>query len=127
MKLKLGIIYGVLIWVVTYIISIIAQPLLYDNNAYTNLIMPTIIVIVTGFYGILYIRNFNKNEVIEGFLGGIVFIIIDIILDFIFFTVLNFRNNFLSDYPTHIILMSVILLMIPTFLGYLAQMKIELK
>ena len=127
MKLKLGIIYGVLIWVVTYIISTIAQPLLYDNNAYTNLIMPAIIVIVTGFFGILYIRNFNKNEVIEGFLGGIVFIIIDIILDVIFFTVLNFRNDFMSDYPIHIILMSVILLMIPTFLGYLAQMKIELK
>ena len=127
MKLKLGIIYGVLIWVVTYIISIIAQPLLYDNNAYTNLIMPAIIVIVTGFFGILYIRNIDENEVFEGLLAGIIFIIIDIILDFIFFGVLNVRNNFLSDYPTHIILMSVIILIITTFLGYLAQMKIELK
>ena len=127
MKLKLGIIYGVLIWIVTYLISIIAPPLIYDNTTYTNLVMPASIVIVAGFFGILYIRNIDENEVIEGLLVGILFVIIDIILEFIFFTVLNFKNTIVSDYPTHIILMTVILLIIPTFLGYLAQMKIELK
>lgn len=126
MKLKLGIIYGVLIWLVTYIISVIAEPVMSDTT-FTHLVVPASIVIVTGFFGILYIRNIDENEVFEGLLAGIIFIIIDIILDFIFFGVLNVRNNFLSDYPTHIILMSVIILIITTFLGYLAQMKIELK
>ena len=126
MKLKLGIIYGVLIWLVTYIISVIAEPVMSDTT-FTNLVVPASIVIVTGFFGILYIRNIDENEVFEGLLAGIIFIIIDIILDFIFFGGLNVRNNFLSDYPTHIILMSVIILIITTFLGYLAQMKIELK
>ena len=127
MKLKLGIIYGVLIWIITYIILIIAYPYLNENSSYTNLFLPASSVIVTGFFGILYIRNFNENEVIEGLLCGIMFIVIDIILDFIFFQVLKFENYNIIIYPTHIFLMSLILLMIPTLLGYLAQMKIELK
>ena len=79
MELKLGIIYGVLIWILTYIISSIFQPVMIENIVYINIIVPISIIIVAGFFGILYIRNINKNEVIEGIKVGILFIIVDII------------------------------------------------
>lgn len=127
MKLKLGIIYGIMIWILTYIISTVVHPIVIDNNTYINLIVPLSIIIVTGFFGILYIREINKNELYEGILVGILFIIIDIILDLAFFIIPHRENILVSNYSTHVILMSIIVLIITSFLGYLAQMKIELK
>lgn len=127
MKIKLAILYGILIWFVTYVISIIFQPIIIDNTAYVNFIVPLSIIIVTGFFGILYIRNIDSNEVIEGILVGIIFIIIDFICDLIFFLIPNNTNILITNYPNHVFIMAIIMLSITTLLGYLAQMNIELK
>ena len=127
MKIKLGIICGILIWFLTFIIGSLIQPIVTDNSTYFNLIVPFSIIIVTGLFGIIYIREINENEVIEGINVGILFIIIDIICDLIFFIIPQNENIIVPDYPTHILSMSILMLIITTFLGYLAQMKIELK
>ena len=127
MKIKLGIIYGFLIWLLTYIISSIVQPVIIENIEYVNIIVPLSIIIVTGFFGILYIRNIAENEVIEGIKVGILFIIIDVILDIIFFIKKKKKNVLILNYPMHVGYMIIIMLTITTLLGYLAQMKIELK
>ncbi len=89
--------------------------------------VPILIIIITGFFGILYIRNINENEVVEGLLAGIAFIIVNMILDYIFFIIPNVNNPIIGDYPFHITSMIIITLLITTFLGYLAQMRIDLK
>ncbi len=127
MNIKLGIICGILIWVFTYLISIVFQIVTLDNVLYNTLILPLSIIIVTGFFGIIYIREINEDELIEGILVGILFIAIDIILDTVFFIILHNKNILFSNFLNHIILMSIIILIITSFLGYLAQMNIELK
>ena len=127
MKIKLAVIYGILIWAVTYVISLIVQPLITNNNLYDNLILLLSMIIVTGFFGILYIREINEDEVIEGIIVGIIFIAIDIVCDVIVFIIPNNHTILITNYTTHLILMSIITLLTTTFLGYLAQMKIELK
>ena len=127
MKLKLAIIYGILIWVITYLLTEILDPIF--NNIFTNvnLIIPIILIVTTSFFGILYIRNINENEVIEGLIVGIIFILIDIILDFAILIIPHTPNLIFSDYTLHIFSVTVITLLITTFLGYLAQMNIDLK
>ena len=127
MKIKLAIIYGIIIWFLTYVLSSILNPIFTDNLPNINIVVPIIIIIVTGFFGILYIRNIDENEVIEGFLAGIIFIIIDIICDYVFLIIPHNGNIFIQDYPLHILSMIIITLLITTFLGYLAQMNIDLK
>lgn len=127
MKLKLAIIFGVLIWVISTILSDIFNPIFNANLPHVNIIVPIITIIVTGFFGILYIRNIETNEVIEGILAGIVFILIDIILDYTFFILQNSQNLIFGNYPLHVLSTAVITLLITTFLGYLAQMNIDLK
>ncbi|WP_407424696.1 hypothetical protein [Methanobrevibacter sp.] len=127
MKIKLAVIYGILIWAVTYVISMIVQPMITNNTLYNNLILPLSIIIVTGFFGILYIREINEDEVIEGIIVGIIFIAIDIVCDVIVFIIPHNHTVLITNYTTHLILMSIIVLLTTTFLGYLAQMKIELK
>lgn len=127
MKIKLAIIFGIAIWFLTYILSRILSPLLMTFVPYNQISIPLITIIVTGFFGMLYIRNIETNEVIEGLLAGMIFIIVDIILDYIFFTLLGYHSIIFEDYMYHLGSMIILTLLITTFLGYLAQMKIDLK
>ena len=127
MRLKIGIIYGVLIWIITHLVFSVTHPIIDTYMSNSTFILFLFLIIVSGFFSILYIREINKNEVLEGLLGGIIFAAIDIILDLVFFVIPNNHNILISNYTTHFILISVMLIIIPTFLGYLAQMNIELK
>lgn len=128
MKLKLGVICGILIWIFTCLITHTIHMLPPDNNMlYNNLIQPLSIIIVTGFFTIIYIRDINEDELIEGIIAGIIFIAVDIVLDVIFFILPHNPNPIFSNFLNHIILMSITNLIITSFIGYLAQMTIELK
>ena len=127
MKLKLGIICGILIWIITSFFTGILNPIFNSRLPRVNIIVPIITIFVTGFFGILYIRNIESNEVIEGILVGILFIIIDIILDAVFFVIPHTGKIIIGDYPLHVISITILTLSITTFLGYLAQMNIDLK
>ena len=127
MKIKLAVIFGILIWFLTYFFSEILNPILIKFIPYNQVAIPLVIIIVTGFFGIIYIRNIETNEVIEGVLAGIVFIIIDIILDYIFFILPGYQSVIFDNYSYHLVSMITLTLLITTFLGYLAQMKIDLK
>ena len=127
MKLKLAIAYGIIIWIITYILSIIFNPIFATYLPQINITNPLITIFVTGFFGILYIRNIEKNEVIEGMLVGIIFSICDIILDYVFFILPNNHTFIFGNFTIHLLSMTLITLFITTFLGYLAQMNINLK
>jgi hypothetical protein len=126
MKLKLAIIFGFLIWIITSVLTEIFNPIFTSNLPHINIIVPIITIIVTGFFGILYIRNIEKNEVIEGIIVGIIFIIIDTLCD-TFIHIVPTQNLLIGNYTLHFISITVITLSITTFLGYLAQMSIDLK
>ena len=127
MKLKLAIFYGVLTWIFTTLLSNIFNPIFTSNLPGVNIIVPIITIVVTTFFGILYIRSIDDNEVIEGIIGGMMFVIIDIILDYIVFILPNAHNTIIGNYPLHLISITILTLLITTFLGYLAQMPIDLK
>ncbi|MCQ2970283.1 hypothetical protein SAMN05216439_0339 [Methanobrevibacter gottschalkii] len=127
MKIKLAIIFGVLIWILTFVLSATFNPIFTTNVRNVNIVVPIITIIVTGFFGILYIRAIDTNEIVEGFLVGIIFVIIDIILDYIFIISLQKNLYIIGNYTLHVFSMITITLLITTFLGYLAQMTIDLK
>ena len=128
MKLKLAVIFGILIWFITHLVTAYLNPIFIDNVPYVNILVPVTSIVITGFFGILYIRTIETNEVVEGFLGGAVFAIMNIICDFILSILPNTHpiildNNFLMNF----IPMIITTLLITRFLGYLAQMNIDLK
>ncbi|WP_405290244.1 hypothetical protein [Methanobrevibacter sp.] len=127
MKLKLAIIFGILIWIITYFITEVLNPFFSSSLPHVNIIAPISIILITGLFGIFYIRNIDTNEVIEGFTVGAIFVIIDIILDLVFFIIPNRQNLIFIDYTLHVFSMIIMTLLITTFLGYLAQMNIDLK
>lgn len=127
MKFKLAVVYGVISWFFIYVIATVLNPFVVDDIPYIHIVIPISIIIVTGFFGILYIRNINSNEVLEGFLLGILFFVIDIICDLVFFIIPENNNIIVDSYHIHLISMIIIIPLITTFIGYLAQMNIELR
>ncbi|MBO6123762.1 MAG: hypothetical protein J6P09_07970 [Methanobrevibacter sp.] len=127
MKLKLTIILSIVIWILTYVLTSIFNPMFTDNIPHINIVIPIITIIVTGFFGIIYIRSIETNEVVEGILFGIIVVIIDILLDLIFFIIPNNPTPLFDNFQLHAISITVITLLITTLLGYLAQMTIDLK
>ncbi len=127
MKLKLAIILSIVIWILTYVLTSIFNPMFTDNIPHINIVIPIITIIVTGFFGIIYIRSIETNEVVEGILFGIIVVIIDILLDLIFFIIPNNPTPLFDNFQLHAISITVITLLITTLLGYLAQMTIDLK
>ena len=127
MKLKLAIFYGVLTWIFTTLLSNIFNPIFTSNLPGVNIIVPIITIVVTTFFGILYIRSIDENEVVEGVVGGMMFVIVGIILDYIVFILPNNHNVIIGAYPLHLMSITIITLLITTFLGYFAQMPIDLK
>ena len=127
MKLKLAIIFGILIWIITFAVTQILNPIFTHHLPQINIVVPVIMNLTTVFFGILYIRNIDTNEVVEGFLAGVIFIIIDIICDFAFLIIPNTQHYVFTNYSIHITSTIILTLLITTFLGYLAQMNIDLK
>ena len=127
MKLKLAIVFGIIIWILTFALTSILNPIFTDNIPRVNIVIPLTMIIVTGFFGILYIRTIETNEVVEGFLAGVVFVVVDIVLDYLVFVLLGVKTLMVENYTVHIVSMVVVTLLITTFLGYLAQMTIDLK
>lgn len=121
-----GIIYGVFIWILVSILTTFLSPYITDNIPYINIINPITIIFATTFFGILYIRNINENEVQEGFVVGIIFIIVDFICDSLFPKLFNISTS-IGNPNIHILSMIVLTLTITTILGYLAQMEVDLK
>ena len=112
MKLKLAIIYGIITWIISSILAIILVPICSNYFPRINFIVPLISIIVIGFFGILYIRNIDSHETLEGFLVGIVFFIIDSILDRIFIFLPKYSDYMVYDPVLHIISMAFITIMI---------------
>ena len=127
MKLKLAIIFGILIWVITYFVTEVLNPFFSSSLAIVNIVAPVTVILATGLFGIFYIRNIDTNEVIEGLTVGVIFVAVDIILDVAFFIIPNRTNMIFIDYTFHVFSMIIMTLLITTFLGYLAQMNIDLK
>lgn len=127
MNIKLALIFGVLIWILTCIFTSIFDSIFGNNVLPTTIAIPIIIIILIVFFGILYIRNFNSNEVIEGMTCGIIFILVDIVLDMAVFIIPHVQTQIIQSYPVHVLMMTIMTLLITTFLGYLAQMNIDLK
>lgn len=127
MKIKKAIIYGIILWILTYFIGLIFKPLIIDGIPYINLVIPISITIITTTIGILYIRDINDNELFEGFLLGIVLFFTILICDLIYFVFFNEFNPFIEDFIFHLIFLLIFIPFITSLLGYLAQMTIELR
>ena len=124
MKLKTATIMGVILYFLVYVCSNITNGALDTDLPVFRTYMPVWIIFWTIIFGIIYIRQLPDNELAEGLVLGVYFIIISIILD-VFTTALISHVPF-TDYINKIAYIYIFYPLITTALGYMASFEVQL-
>lgn len=127
MKWKLATIYGILAYLLVYFCSVLTNNIISSDLPLFNTYMPVWIIFWALVFGILYIRPLPDNEIAEGLVLGVYFVIISIIMDILmnFFGILP--NSFNLSYLFRLAYMYIIYPIITTTLGYMANFEVQLK
>ncbi|MEW6610521.1 MAG: hypothetical protein AB1352_02765 [Patescibacteria group bacterium] len=98
-SLKKSILFGFLVWLLTFIVAFLMFPIHESNRPLFESIMPLIITITVVTFTYLYFKNIDKNIKAEGAKLGIIFLLINLVIDLILF---------MPDSPMHMSLINYI-------------------
>jgi len=84
-SLKLAIIYGFLVWLVPFVVSVIIFPIHDTNRPLFESIMPVAGVSIAVFLSAAYFRKVGKDFVVEGLKLGVLWFVISILIDSLMF------------------------------------------
>ena len=119
-----ALIFGFLIWLVPFIVSVIIFPIHDTNRPLFESIMPVAGIVSAIFFLILYFKKVGSNFLQEGIRLGILWLAISLVIDFIMFLPSNSPMHLsLADYMADI---GVTYLAIPTItvgVGYLLELR----
>jgi len=117
------VLYGCLLWLVAFLVSVALSPIRETQRALFESIMPVVIALGTVFFSIIYLRKREVDFLQEGILLGVIWFALNIGLDLPFFL----RGPMampLSEYVKDIGLTYLIIPVITVGFGYLLENKI---
>jgi uncharacterized membrane protein YpjA len=115
--------YGILIWLIPFLISFIIFPLREENRALFESIMPVTLTIIVLIVNILYFKKLKSTSIQEGIQLGIIWFIINIIIDLVLFLPDSPMQMTLTNYFMDIGLTYIIIIVIPICISYLLSIK----
>ncbi|OWT33701.1 hypothetical protein BGI41_00990 [Methanobrevibacter sp. 87.7] len=124
MKWKTATIMSIILYFLVYICSNITNGAINVDLPIFKTYMPVWVIFWSLVFGIIYIRGLPDNELAEGLVLGVYFIIISMILDI-------FKSTFISHIPftEYVCKIAYIYLFYPiitTSLGYMASFEVQL-
>ncbi|WP_455370015.1 hypothetical protein [[Eubacterium] cellulosolvens] len=118
---KTIILFGVLIWLIPFIVSFFIYPLRSSSRPLFESIMPVVLTLTVIFFSVRYFRKINREFIKEGIFIGIVWLIISLVIDLMLFMPESPMQMTLSDYLMDIGITYLIILIIPAGSGYLME------
>ena len=115
--------FGILIWLIPFLISFVVFPLKDSNRPLFESIMPVVLTITVVTFSILFFKRVDKEFMKEGFIVGIVWFTISIVIDLFMFIPESSMHMSLVDYIMDIGLTYLIILVIPVGFGYTLEKK----
>ena len=112
-SIKALLMYGFLIWLIPFLISVMIFPIHDSNRALFESIMPVTITIFVLFFSILYFKNVEKDYFNEGIMVGIIWFVISILIDLIMFLPESPMQMTFAEYMMDIGITYVIIILIP--------------
>ena len=117
--------YGLLSYCFVYISSILTTNIFHVSLKFYYIYMPIWIIFWALVFGIICIRTLNDNEIYHGFIVGLYFAVLSIILDILYILFIHYID--ISTYLTRISYFYIFYPIIMTGLGYLANFEVQLK
>ena len=84
-SLRWALVFGFLIWLIPFTISILIFPLRTSNRALFESIMPVVVTLCAVVFSILYFRKLEEGFIREGILLGVIWFAISIVIDLLMF------------------------------------------
>jgi len=84
-SIKRTILYGFLLWLIPFVVSMPIFPLKEAQSPLFETIMPIVLTFCVVFFSILYFRKMNSGYLSESIKLGIIWFIISIIIDLLMF------------------------------------------
>lgn len=120
MKWKFGIIFGLLVWLIPFVVSLLIYPLKTANSPLFETIMPVVLVLVGSLFLFFYREKDTYLTPLKGLELGLIFFIISIILDLFMFTEGPMKMSFV-DYMLDIGLTYLIYPILGIFFGLISN------
>jgi len=117
--------FGILIWLIPFLVSFVVFPLKDSNRPLFESIMPVVLTIIVVTFSIIFFKRVDKEFMKEGFIVGIVWFTISIVIDLLMFIPESSMHMSLVDYIMDIGLTYLIILVIPVGFGYTLEKRIE--
>lgn len=84
-SLRWALVFGFLIWLIPFTVSILIFPLRTSNRPLFESIMPVVVTLCAVVFSILYFRKLGGGFVREGILLGVMWFVISIVIDLLMF------------------------------------------
>jgi hypothetical protein len=126
MNHKTAILYGIAIWTVVFIVAMLAFPLRANERPLFESIVPVIITLVVTAASVRYFSSITKRHFFIGLCLGIIWLLASLVLDALMFSWGPMKMT-LWDYIKDIGVTYLIILTLPTGIGYLLQQKYDKK
>ncbi len=120
-SIKAILLYGFLIWLIPFIVSILIFPIHDSNRALFESIMPVTITIVVLFFSMLYFKKLEDDYLNEGIIMGIIWFIISIAIDLVMFLPESPMQMIFAEYMVDIGVTYIIIIVIPLAIGYILE------
>ncbi len=120
--LKIGL-FGFLVWMIPFLVSFLIFSIHESNRPLFESIMPLVLTITVVIFSVLYFKKLKKDYLNESILVGVVWLIINFIIDLIMFLPDSPMQMSFVDYMMDI---GITYLIIPTVvigIGYLLEKK----
>lgn len=126
MNFKKATLCGLLSYFFVVIFSRLSNHSVHIKLFFFNTHMPFWIILGSLIFGVIYIRSIHEYEIFEGFMAGVYFAVLSIIIDIIYIFITTNHINF-GIYFTKIAYIYILYPIIITSLGYLANFEVQLK
>jgi hypothetical protein len=111
--------YGFIIWLVPFIASLLIYPIKSFANPLFESIMPVIITMAVVIFSVVYFRGVNENFFKEGIVIGLVWFLLSIIIDLIFFIPASPMQMSFANYMMDIGITYLIIPVVTIGFGYI--------
>lgn len=117
---KASVLYGVGIWVFTFLVALLAFPLHASERILFESIVPVGLVLAVTVTSVRYFRSVHSKVFVSGYCVGLIWLAVNLGLDALVFSWGPMKMEFIT-YLKDIAVVYLLIPIIPTGIGYLLE------
>jgi hypothetical protein len=124
-SIKKSILYGFLVWLIVFLVSVFAFPWRITNRPLFESIVPVALSICVVLFSLRYFARVERRFVMEGILIGLIWFVVSIAIDIPLFLIGGPMKTTPAEYISDIGVTYLMIPVITTGFGFLARKRVR--